>query len=572
MTTAGTDSAPDTTDARPAVVNRGQLAVELGVEPWMITRGQDLGIVPARTTSRGWSREAADAIASRVEELREAIADREGLGAFRLAQEVLVPVSGLAVTAADVPVLSELGHLRVVGEYHGPLYSVRDARALTSAGCQALAAVIEERLADEARREEEWKAWCAVSLPAAEAAARLGWTEAELEKVAREGRITAGLKGRYRVEDLDVLAADEDLCERVTGDRLLRSDEAAGLLEIRASDWKLVVAAGWITPKTTGQARVGRRRWIDVPYYAQRDVEALRELPGVDWEAVRDVRPGQVSPLRELVSRLPGRAEVVQQFAAALADRHQVDVWAHFDDREGTWTLEWTRDERGGPSAEDVDAQLRVDPAAGRYRDGITLGGSRWGARARWARPLVEPGAAVVLCTKRAPAPEPAEDEAGAGHEEQTLAEIAVVDAATGALLLHSAVRPPTPLAHGHEASGAKDAHVQTRGWEKLLPRLRAVTRNRLITPGDPAGDRARLASATAHTGQRLMHLADPAVWALDETDTPLVSSTAALCASEACAYVHEALHRRASALGRHHAPSPARLGTGPGRAANADG
>lgn len=115
------------------MVNCGQLEAELGVEPWMVTRGQELGIVPERTSSRGWSREAADQITGRVEELRKVIADRQGLGAFRLAEEVQVEevlgeVSGLAVTAADVAPLAERGHLRVVGDYHGPLYSVKDAR------------------------------------------------------------------------------------------------------------------------------------------------------------------------------------------------------------------------------------------------------------------------------------------------------------------------------------------------------------------------------------------------------------------------------------------------------------
>jgi hypothetical protein len=543
---------------RPAVVNRGQLAAELGVEPWMVTRGQELGIVPERTSSRGWSREAADQIAGRVEELREAIADRQGLGAFRLAEEILTEVSALAVTAADVAPLAERGHLRVVGDYHGPLYSVKDARNLTPAGREALAAVIGERLQAEARREQEWKAWCAVSLPPAEAAARTGFSQAELEKVAREGRITTGLKGRYPVEGLDALADDEDLCERVRGDRLLRSDEAAGLLEIRPGDFKLVVKAGWITPTSTDQVRVGRRRWIDVPYYTQRDVEALREMPGVDWEAVRAVRAGQASPLREFISRVPDRAETVHGFAAALADRHRVDVWAYFDDRTGAWELDWSHDEHGGPAAEDVVAQLRGDPLAGRHRNGIQIGGTRWGDRARWARPLVEDGAAVVLCTRAAPAPGPDGDAAGAEPGAEVLVEVAVVDAATGAVLLDAAVLAGAALA-GQEPDTAADRPLSgAREWEKVLPRLRAVTRGRLIVPGDPTGDRARIAAATGQAGRRLMHLGNPDAWALAADDKPVTSRTARLPAAEACAYVRDELQCRARGRGRHHPPQPA--------------
>ncbi|UQA91747.1 hypothetical protein [Streptomyces halobius] len=246
------------------MVNRGQLAAELENEPWMVTRGQELGIVPQRTCSKGWSRTVADELAGRVGELREAIAHREGLGTRRMAEEVLAPATDLAIVAGDVPELAGRGFLRVVGEYSGhELYSVRDAKTLSAAGKEVLAGIVAERLEREARSSAQWQAWCAVSLPPDEAAEHIGWTRGELEKAAGEDRITAGPGGRYPLEGLQVLAADEVLCQRVAGDRLVRSDEAAGLLEIRPVDWKLVVSAGWITPATVGEARVGRRRRIE---------------------------------------------------------------------------------------------------------------------------------------------------------------------------------------------------------------------------------------------------------------------------------------------------------------------
>ncbi|MFF9786350.1 hypothetical protein [Streptomyces nigrescens] len=547
---------------RPAVVNRGQLAAELGIEPWMVTRGQELGIVPERTTSKGWSRQVADALAGRVAELREAIAEREGLGARRIAEEVLAPATGLAVAADDVPKLAERGLLRVVGEYSGrPLYSVRDAKALTPAGKQALADIVGQRLEREARREAEWKAWCAVSLPPQQAAERIGWTQGELEKVARQGRIETGRGGRYPLAGLDALAADEELCERVAGDRLVRADEAAGLLEIRASDWKLVVTAGWIAPATVGEARVGRRRWIEVPYYRVRDVEALRELPGIDWEEVRASRPGAPSVLREFVARVPERAEAVHHFAAALADRHHVEVWAYFDDRTGGWELEWTRNEQGGPVAEDVAAELRSDPLAGRYRREIRLSRSRWGAQARWARPLTEDGAAVVLCT-RAPMPAGSQTQAGRGRgDEEVLVEVAVVDAATADVLLDAGVQPTAAPCPGQDPAGGRGP---AREWEKVLPRLRAVTRGRLIIPGDPTGDPARITAATTRAGKRLMHLSDAGSWALSDGDRPIAGRTAGLPAAEACAYVRAELLRLARGHGRHHQPQNGDTGTSP--------
>ncbi|MEU5425949.1 hypothetical protein AB0H73_10115 [Streptomyces olivoreticuli] len=563
-------AAPGRADAaggRPTVVNRGQLAAELGIEPWMVNRGQELGIIPERTTPKGWSRQVADELADRVGELLEAIADREGLGARRLAEEILAPATGLAVAGADVPALAARGFLHITGDYSGhALYSVRDARSLTADGRLALQAVIAERLEREARREAEWQAWCAVSLPPAEAAQRLGWTPAELEKTAREGLIAAGRGGRYPTDGLEALAADEELSERITGDRLIRSDEAAGLLEIRPSDWKLVVTAGWVTPQAVDQARVGRRRWIDVPYYRARDVEALREMPGIDWEEVKSVRPGQPSPLREFIARVPDRAEAVHRFSAALADRHQVDVWAYFDNFTGIWELEWTHDGHGAPDPEDIAEQLRTDPLASRHQDAIRLGGTRWGARARWAHPLTQPGAAVVLCTRTAPAPASAGTTAGngsrGGHgreevlEEEVLVEIAVTDAATGEVLLETRVRTDRHSPGDGPDTGGGPA----REWEKILPRLRTVTRGRLIIPADPARDRARITTATQHASKRPMHLAHPDTWALNDNEQPITGPTTHLPAREACAHVREQLHHHAHGKGHHHTPN-----TGPG-------
>src|SRR5690606_20084884 len=272
-----------TEKARPKVVNGTQLAGELGIEPWMVTRALELGIIPPRDKSKGWSREAADALALRVEEIREGIAAREGFGARRTA-ELLAELTGLAVEAADVPPLAEKTKLRVVGEFKGwDLYSVRDARALAeSEEAKALMSeLIAARQEAKARSEAEWNAWVEERLLDDEAAGWLGCKVDERKQVDMVGRISAGRGGRFAVEDLDVLAAAEELCERVAGDRLIRADEAAGLLEIRyPTDWQHVVAAGWIAPATYTEARVGQRRWIEVPLFRTRDVESLRDLPG----------------------------------------------------------------------------------------------------------------------------------------------------------------------------------------------------------------------------------------------------------------------------------------------------
>ncbi|MDQ0605805.1 hypothetical protein QF037_010238 [Streptomyces canus] len=58
------------------------------------------------------------------------------------------------------------------------------------------------------------------------------------------------------------------------------------------------------------------------------DVRAVRDMPGVDWEAVWGLPRGAVSPLREHAALAPTRAAVVKGFAQGFADRHHTPVWA----------------------------------------------------------------------------------------------------------------------------------------------------------------------------------------------------------------------------------------------------
>ncbi|GGU40636.1 hypothetical protein [Streptomyces violascens] len=545
-----TDASDPTASARPPVVNSTQLANELGFPVWMVKRAQELGLVSARDKSRGWSRAVADEVAARAPQIREAIEDREGLGAHRLAEE-LSASAGCSARKDDVLALSGQGFLRVVGEYNGfPMYSVKDARALSSAGREALAEIVRAREEHEARQEARWQAWAAVSMKPADAADRLGWRVSELEKVAAEGAISAGLGGRYATADLDVLAADEEVRERVCGDRLIGSDAACGLLEIRPSDWKYVLDAGWITPSSYVQSQVGSRRWIDVPLFTTRDVEVLRDLPGVPWEEVRAVRPGTPSPLREFVRRQPGRAELVHGFAGALADRHQVEVWAHHDERTGSWELDWMRDEVGNPGVGAVRAELWADAAVARFASDIRLGDTLWGRLARWARPLLVDGAGVVLCT-RTSGPSSVE-----GVEDEVV-EVAVVDVASGAVLLDRPVRPGSPLGE-RRVHGISDADLERAlPWEKVLPMVRRVTRGRLIVPCRPERDRGSISADTERSGKRLMHLGAAESWALPPQERPL-ESVAGWPARRGAESVREALVRLAKGRGRSHVPQDA--------------
>jgi hypothetical protein len=166
----------------------------------------------------------------------------------------------------------------------------------------------------------------------------------------------------------------------------------------RRVDLEYVVAAGWLTPVKHIWVEVGRYRQVAVPLYRTGDVDALRELPWVDWEAVRACRPGQPSPLRVFAPRPPSRAEVIRRFVAQFADRYQVEVWAWYHGGANRWELDWEQTEDGEPTVEQVEAAIVGDPVVGQYRGGIELA-TEGGAAVRWARAMVEPGAAVILDT-----------------------------------------------------------------------------------------------------------------------------------------------------------------------------
>ncbi|WP_053726669.1 hypothetical protein [Streptomyces sp. WM6378] len=452
----------------------------------------------------------------------------EALGARRIAG-LLADHVGEPVTAADVDDLVAQEHLEVVDHYKGwPMYSTAAALALDT---DLVRSVVADRLA-----------WEAASLPRDAAADRIGWHWSDLVRMGEEGRITTGRGGRYLIADLDTMAAEAD------GEQYVTAQAAAtDVLEIRPSDWKYVLDAGWITPATYVQSQVGSRRWIDIPLFTTRDVEALRDLPGAPWEEVRAVRPGAPSPLREFVSRQPSRAELVHGFAGALADRHHVEVWAHHDERTGCWELDWMRDDQGNPGVGAVLAELRADPAVARFTSDIRLGNTLWGRRARWARPLLMDGVGVVLCTRTS-------GPSGVESVEDEIVEVAVVDIASGAVLLDRPVRPGSPLGERrvHEIS---DADLERAlPWEKVLPMVRRVTRERLIVPCRPERDRGSITADTERSGKRLMHLGTAESWALPPQEKPL-ESVVGWPARRGAVSVREALVRLAKGRGRSHLP-----------------
>jgi DNA polymerase III epsilon subunit-like protein len=406
----------------------------------------------------------------------------ETLGRFRLA-ELMARRFDLPVTADDVDELLARGHLGEAGRFRKwPVYSTASALALDAG---LLERIVTERTA-----------WLEASLPLDDAAKRISWHWHDLKRMGDEGRVTR--RGdRYLLADVDRLATEADGEQHITG------KAAAEVLEIRHPvDWKYVEDAGWIEPAETYEqyVRGSRTRTLTVALYRLADVRALRDLPGVDWEAVRGLHKGAPSPLREYAHRAPSRAAVVRSWAQDLADRHGVTVWAWCSPYTGDWEVDWERLD-GAPTKEQVARELSADPAVGAYASEITLCPA-WGRITRRARALLEPDTAVILDTETT-------DLYG------RTVEVAVIDAATGRKLLDTVVNPEAPISRGafwvHGISDDDVAGAHT--FDRILPRLRKVTKDRVICAYNEEFDRSVVVGDAKRVGKKPMHLADRKNW-----------------------------------------------------------
>jgi DNA polymerase III epsilon subunit-like protein len=405
----------------------------------------------------------------------------EALGARRIAG-LLSGHIGEQVTATDVDELVAGNHLVAVDSYKGwPLYATAAALALDE---DLVRGIVAERLA-----------WEAASVPRDAAAERIGWHWRDIERMGAEGRITLGKGRRYLITDLETLAAEAD------GEQYITAQAAADVLEIRhPADWRYVEAAGWITPADTYEREVGRYRTVTVALYRLADVRAVRDMPGVDWESVRGLPKGTVSPLREYAALAPTRSAVVKGFAQALADRHHTTVWAWNSPYSGGWELDWERVD-GGPTEDEVRRELLADPAAAAYASEIVLCPA-WGEITREARELLQPGRAAILDTETT-------DLYG------RTVEIAVIDAATGKKLMDTLVNPGVPIEDGARwVHGISDEMVtDARPFEKILPRLRKVTKGRTICAYKSEYDRTVVLRDIERAGKKPMHLEPGASW-----------------------------------------------------------
>ncbi|WP_406164630.1 hypothetical protein [Streptomyces sp. NBC_00996] len=166
-------------------------------------------------------------------------------------------------------------------------------------------------------------AWLQASARTDEAAGRLGWEVAEFEMAATEQGIAPGRLGRW-AEDLgaDILTA-----------RMLGPELATQHLKIRRRDLDYGIAAGWLAPvgrvrRTVWPGGRGHRKVVTMPMYRVGDLDAPKDIPEVNWEAVRATKPGRPSALRAFAQLASERAAVVRAFVDELREPFGLPVWS----------------------------------------------------------------------------------------------------------------------------------------------------------------------------------------------------------------------------------------------------
>jgi DNA polymerase III epsilon subunit-like protein len=194
--------------------------------------------------------------------------------------------------------------------------------------------------------------------------------------------------------------------------------------------------------------------------------------------------------LREY-TRLPAaRADVVRAFCAQLAADWSIEVWPHFWNAGGQWEIDWEQLPGGRPAKTEVARALAAHRGASRHAANIVLS-TAVGDVIRQARADLEPGAAVVLDTETT-------------DLDGVVIEIAVIDPATGQVLLDTLVNPDgVPVADDARAvHGISDEELAgAPRWADVAPHFLAAVTGRRILAYNAGFDYGRIAATHARAG-----------------------------------------------------------------------
>jgi hypothetical protein len=133
-----------------------------------------------------------------------------------------------------------------------------------------------------------------------------------VEELARcELLPVAGYYKGHAVYDGRALEAFTDVAAAACATRvgeLRTADDSAAYLRIRRSDFDHLIRARLLRPVRRGYGPFDRKGRPTVPLYRTGDLDHLATRPGIDWDAVRQAKKGQRSPLAALPALIRSQA------------------------------------------------------------------------------------------------------------------------------------------------------------------------------------------------------------------------------------------------------------------------
>ncbi|GLW63392.1 hypothetical protein Arub01_16360 [Actinomadura rubrobrunea] len=207
-----------------------QFAALLGVTAWQLRLAQEHDLLPGPDLEgRRWSAELADRYADSGPRIVAAFGEDPPVGAAKAAARLALRV-GLDVERADIEVLVARGDLTVISRFQGnPVYMLRDLDALDPDTIASVVAARKGPLFD--------------SVDARGAATILDWPKGVFERIAAERRLPTDQLGRYSIDQVRALAADDEIADRVRRERdrtaRLRARRTRERCENTLRDWLL---------------------------------------------------------------------------------------------------------------------------------------------------------------------------------------------------------------------------------------------------------------------------------------------------------------------------------------------
>ncbi|MCA1603964.1 MAG: 3'-5' exonuclease [Acidobacteria bacterium] len=474
----------------PTSANPIQASNWLGIVMWQFDAAVRRELIPPADLSGRWSAALLKATADRLPMILDQVGEHPPIGANRAAKRLNQQL-GLDSDRSDMESLVERNLLDIACYYKGwPLFDVRDLDEFADKHGELLTEIITER-----------KAWQAASLSISAACAQLGWRGEEFEHVVAELGIKSGRFGRFARTDIADLAADRNLMKRVLVDRLLSPDQACEYLEIPRNRFDHLGLAGLILPKATGRVQIGRYKKMTVPLYRIGDLDDLRHLPVLDWQALHSGEEEELSRLRELVASQPTCAQILRRFIAELSDRLGVEVWVYHNTNTEQWEISWEVLEPGNPSKVQIFEAITLDRTVAQFCGNIMLY-PETGAVIRWAKDMLKSNAACLVDIETVDTQGP-------------ICEIAAIDTANEEVLLDTLVNPGAPISRGaFRIHGISDSDVANApSWPRMLPKLLRITEGRKILAYNAEYDLRIIRAECCRHNVRPGHLGDRRNW-----------------------------------------------------------